>query len=248
VFVVRSKLWCIVLLWLACSAALASASTHALALASDANDRQVDVYCGPRCAQFILKYFDRLVDDDLFALIQEMQSADPTSGMSMRAIEIALNRRHIYTIAVRVRPENLSQCTWECPIVVHLQREGKTDAGLGHYIVWLPTSDNESAHLWLGLRGIKQVDYDSFTKTMSGVMLLTSDKPIDTTVVRSSLFSDGRYNCRWIVISLAVSLVLAMSCKLRYANNVAQQLVRRIGAMLRHIPASYAFFSNRVRP
>ncbi len=132
-----------------------------------------DLVCGPRCAQFILRHYG--IDADLIDLVREIQWPTLEDGATLAAVDQALRARGVHTRALRMGPT--SRLSWSHPVLLHLTGE---TAG-GHFVVWLPDSTENTAHVWIGLAGVQSGRFDSLRKRMSGAILLTSPTPIEST-------------------------------------------------------------------
>jgi hypothetical protein len=149
-----------------------------------------DAVCGPRCVQFLLKWYQ---DEkaDLVDLVREIQWPDLESGCTLDAIDRALRKRGIHTFAMRIQPE--ARLQWPHPAVVHLksQKAADTPPRVGHYVVWLPGSSRVKASVWQGLSGVKTYRNRLLEERRSGAVLLTSPIAIDdpeAALAKRSLF------------------------------------------------------------
>ncbi|MEO2031569.1 MAG: cysteine peptidase family C39 domain-containing protein [Planctomycetaceae bacterium] len=150
--------------------------------------RELDVFCGPRCLEFVLEYYGQ--KETFTDLVREIQWPDVERGCSMLALKTSLGRRDVYSVALRRSPGTILD--WNMPAIVHLHRNG--DSPLGHYVVWLPSSTSRTTRIWNGIHGLQEVPIDEFLSEMSGVVLLTSPAPVEdcsSVFVRSTRF--GRF-------------------------------------------------------
>ena len=130
-----------------------------------------DFVCGPRCVQYVLRNYgvqSRLVD-----LVREIQWPAIEDGATLDSLERAFNSRSISTCAITIAPG--CQLNWPYPVIVHLK---ETDGQLGHFVVWLPTSQRSMADVWTGLDGIQRGSAFKLAAKMSGAVLLTANMPI----------------------------------------------------------------------
>gem|GEM_PF-5637415 len=146
-----------------------------------------DFVCGPRCVRFLLDYFSR-PKETLTELVQDMQWPEIEAGSSLAEIESALNARKIYTTAMKLSSDAV--LAWEHPVIVHLEKG--VDDSLGHFVVWLPGSDERVCNVWNGVTGVQTGQWKQLRTKMSGYVLLTSPNAIAENalvVKRSTLFS-----------------------------------------------------------
>jgi ABC-type bacteriocin/lantibiotic exporter with double-glycine peptidase domain len=158
-----------------------------------------DIVCGPRCVQFVLKYYG--IEEDLIDLVREIQWPDLERGASLDSLEMALRMRGIETRAMRLGSRGVLKSPH--PVIMHLN--GKS-AG-GHYVVWLPSSSDSESHVWIGLAGVQVGPTLDLEKSRSGAILLTSPTPI----TRTDDAITGAFGLPAWVISLNAAL-LACSC------------------------------------
>lgn len=137
-----------------------------------------DYYCGPRCVDYVLKFFAKNSEHSLYDLVNSMHDSGNDSGSPLTFVEHELNQRGVYTQGVKIDPLELSQIAWKYPIILHL-KTSSAGSGTGHYVVWLPNSSFEHADIWDGLNGIVNTDYSSLSSRMSGMALITSTQLID---------------------------------------------------------------------
>lgn len=124
--------------------------------------------CGPRCVQAILEHYGQHVE--LVPLIGEMQGGLPEQGCSLRDVQDALERRHIYCLALQT--DALSFPEWPNPVIVHYKQDhfAILEETNGVYAKTRDGVDMEPAWQLIPKVMLKQ----------SGALLLTSDSPIQT--------------------------------------------------------------------
>jgi hypothetical protein len=132
-----------------------------------------DLVCGPRCVQYLLRYFGK-GDDELKDLVREIQWPNIEAGSSLSALEAALNKRGVFTRSLLISPQ--SRLCWRYPVLVHLPGDG--DQALGHFVVWLPSSDILHDRIWSGLDGVRSPSPARHAAVRSGAVILTSPTPI----------------------------------------------------------------------
>ncbi len=125
-----------------------------------------DVVCGPRCVQYVLQHYG--IDSDLIDLVKETQS-DFEAGASLATLDDALRRRGVFTAALKLSPNAILQ--WPQPVLMHLSPETE---GMGHFVVWLPTTDGSRSQVWNGLSGTQTGLESVLSKKRSGYVLLTA--------------------------------------------------------------------------
>lgn len=172
-----------------------------------------DVVCGPRCVQFLLRWYDK-GDEDLIALARELQWPELEAGASLQGIQVALENRGIHTYPMRVSPAATLQ--WSHPVLLHLHRGTDSDDGraLGHYVVWLPSSTGADHDVWNGLAGTSTRPRRHVEGRMSGAILLTSPFPITdpSQAVRRNVFPWTF--CLGLVFAAGGTIVLAGRARL----------------------------------
>jgi ABC-type bacteriocin/lantibiotic exporter with double-glycine peptidase domain len=129
-----------------------------------------DLVCGPRCVQMILSYYGQEVD--LMELVKEIQWPELEKGSSMADLQRALNKRGIYTYAMKMSAD--ARLNWRHPVIAFLPANGK----LGHFAVRMPAVEENMENLWLGI-GTAQAVRSEDLAPMCEVMLLTSGSPIE---------------------------------------------------------------------
>jgi len=145
---------------------------HATALRRS-REAEPDMFCGPRCVQFVLEHFGQR--EDLRPLVQEIQDRDWRRGSTLAALQLALERRGLYTTALRVGAR--SRVDWPTPVIAHLNPQ--TATGLGHFVVLLPGGGDGGLRVWCGLAGVQPVSCKQFSGLWSGAVILTSEVPIE---------------------------------------------------------------------
>ena len=173
------------------------------------NERRLNnVVCGPRCVQFVLKQFDQEVE--LIDLVREMQWPQLTEGATTASIVAALEKRGAFAKIIHVNPKT-AVFVWNYPVILHLKPDG--DESLGHFVVRMPQSTNDTIIIVDGLAGVYSKPYNEFYKRMSGVILLCSPTPISDDAV-------GVYHrivlWHWSVGLIGLVFCIAFFCR-RYA-------------------------------
>lgn len=136
-----------------------------------------DVVCGPRCLQYLLRHYG--IETELMDLVKETQS-DFEEGATLDALNEALRRRGVHTAALRL--PSTAVIRWPHPVLMHLKSD---DEGMGHYVIWLPTSERTQVHVWNGLAGIQTGSESRLAAKRSGVVLLTSQTEIEQPTMAS---------------------------------------------------------------
>lgn len=124
-----------------------------------------DFICGPRCTQYVLRYYG--IETDLAALVAEMQP-DASKGSSFADIVDALESRGIKTLPFHV--DSSATFSSSEPVILHLHM----DSGIGHFVVLLPQSDDDLRSVWVGLSGIAKVTPAELARSFTGAAILTS--------------------------------------------------------------------------
>lgn len=135
-------------------------------------DSKGDVVCGPRCVEFILKYYGKN-GVDLVDLVNEIQGEQVDRGATMERLKNALDARGMFTFAGEIPLGG--RLRWPHPVIVHLRSEDPR--GMGHYVVQLP-SEGGTAIVYSGLSGYQKGSEKDLAGRMSGHVLLTSPEPI----------------------------------------------------------------------
>ncbi len=170
--IARQTLFASCLLAAATAGRAAVAEQAARRVADDGSRQPIgDMFCGPRCVQYILDYYGR--HEDLLPLIEEIQERNWSEGSSLRSVEMALNRRGIQTAAITVG--RFAQVSWPRPVIIHLAGTGNS---LGHFVVDVTETPSSMARVWCGLTGVHSLSQAQLGKLRSGVILLTSEDRI----------------------------------------------------------------------
>jgi ABC-type bacteriocin/lantibiotic exporter with double-glycine peptidase domain len=161
-----------------------------------------DVICGPRCVQYLLRYYTK-PDVDIFDLVRECQWPDIEGGATLDSLARALGKRGVYTTALRTAPGAVIR--WPCPVLLHMGGDGP----IGHYVVWLPGSPPGTSRVWTGLDGVRTGPTSSLGRLRTGIVLLTSPGPIiDPTAAVENSVSAVTF-LLWGLTATAVSLIVA---------------------------------------
>lgn len=139
---------------------------------SQTNCAPSDWICGPRSVRYLLSFYGH--DEDLYALVKEIQWPDVSQGASLDSLARSLRKRGVYTSGVLLSDK--AGLTWDYPSLVHFRATG--ESGLGHFAVWMPSSDCTQTRLWSGLAGYEVMPTLEFNRVRSGEVLLTSPHPI----------------------------------------------------------------------
>lgn len=130
--------------------------------------------CGPRCAQYVLKWFG--TDVDLTELIAEIQGASIDRSADLGQVKAALVNHGVYVRAVKISPSAIGSLEWPGPLIVHYTA---TDKSAGHFVVIHPEkSDTAKLCVWDGLFGASLRPASEVAASASGVILLVSSHPI----------------------------------------------------------------------
>jgi hypothetical protein len=174
------------------------------------------VICGPRCVQFVLKHYGH--EESLTSLVREMQWPDQLKGSSVQQVEKALESRGVHVRSIQL--SNVGSFWPKCPAIVHLlEEDSEGDKGVeGHFVVVMPESDANDAVVWDGLWSTRREPWAKFSRKMTGVVVLTSDGPIDDVDAAVQLRA-GRSAwtvCLWAVLALGAIILIPMGpCLLR---------------------------------
>ncbi len=166
-----------------------------------------DLVCGPRCVQFVLNHYG--VKCELINLVREIQWPNYENGASVEDLRKALETHGVYTRAVHV--EGQLALAWQHPVVVCLRPLHDT-SDVGHFVVWLPSSNGEPEMIWDGLDGVMSLERGELPLNRMGTILLTSPEPILTLegVVRRGFWVQYQ---RMIVFSGLVIVTIALVMK-----------------------------------
>jgi len=133
-----------------------------------------DVICGPKCVREILRWYKK-EDEDIVRLVREIQYPEIWNGAALDKVAAALEKRKIHTFSMKIKPS--ARLVWQYPVIVHLNP--KPGEIIGHYVVWLPNSHDNSVQIYDGDKGIQEYGERTWSKERSGAVLLTSLKPIE---------------------------------------------------------------------
>lgn len=129
------------------------------------SDFERDRFCGPRCIQRVLRYYD--IHADLVDLIRVVRPGP--DGSSFLDLQRVLNHYGISTVAVDL--PNRALLEWDGPAIVAVAMRPSN-----HFIVWLPAKDAERPHLWDGSFNHPPTA-TAFLHRRTGPVLLTSATP-----------------------------------------------------------------------
>jgi Peptidase C39 family len=170
----------------------------------DAKTKAADFVCGPRCVQYVLRHFG--LSADLSDLIHEMQWPEIERGTNLVAIQEALQKRGVFTRAVRVGTD--VELRWPHPVIVHLSA---ADQEIGHFVVQLPSDEPGNAIVWIGLDGWVMGDKQKLAARRSGFVLLTAPEPILDPMSGFVVPDSGSRFRRWGLILATALATLALS-------------------------------------
>lgn len=165
-----------------------------------------DNICGPRCVQFVLQHYG--IDAELQDLVREMQWPELEKGATLDSMSQALERRGVHTCVLKVDPS--TRLAWRDPVIVHLQ--GAKEA-LGHYLVLLPGAASGEVDEYVEFTNVNHYPADAIRERMSGVVMLTSSKPIDDW---RSAMPEGRMSLSLTRLVLLVSSSLGILLLIRF--------------------------------
>jgi len=176
--------------------------------------------CAVRCVDFILQLYER--DRPPFQeLVREMAGPDPDSdsAMSMLSIQRSLENRNIATLAIYLPPA--ATLAWDHPAVVHFE---DSKYPMGHFAIWLPSSDDSQVHLWLadGIAAPVRMSRAEFDRHRTGYVLLASPHPIQPSsgLIEFTQFRRG-------LLPLVGLCVLIATVVLIIAGQLRKRLVTR---------------------
>jgi len=140
-----------------------------------AQERNIgDLICGPKCVQKILQIYGK-EDEDIIRLVREIQWPEIRKGSTLANVAQALEKRGIHTFAMQIKPS--ARIVWHNPVIVYLNP--KPGEEIGHFVVWLPESEEELVGIWDTNKGVQQKNERTWSKERSGGLLLTSLEPIN---------------------------------------------------------------------
>ena len=108
-------------------------------------------------------------------MIREMQWPDIHHGTSLKDLADALEKRGIFTSTLLV--SQYSRIVHSEPVIVHLKP--KSEGELGHFVVWLPSSNGRTVRYWNTDGKISEVNERKWREKGVDAVLLTSSRPID---------------------------------------------------------------------
>ena len=162
-------------------------------------DGKMDLYCGPRCVQRVLD--DYGYESDLLSLVKEIQWPVSSQGSRLDSLMAALESRGVYTKAIQVDKE--VQFRWTSPAIFQVMQ-----SGVSHYVVWLPPDNPaKAAKIWNpSFSG--QLTAKEIRMAWTGVVLLTSRKPISSRPVVGT--AQGRFSLFYTCVGFATVSFLFM--------------------------------------
>jgi hypothetical protein len=173
-----------------------------------------DLICGPRCVQMVLSHYGH--EEDLMALVKEIQWPELEKGSSLTDVGKALQKRGIHTYAMRLAPN--AQLCWRSPAIVFLKGNGP----LGHFAVWLPGAQVGMDTLWLGMGKSQTARSVDLAQWCSAVLLTASEPILDPNLaVRAEPNNFSALAVGAVVMALAAGLlVVAFRRKARRSEKV----------------------------
>jgi ABC-type bacteriocin/lantibiotic exporter with double-glycine peptidase domain len=158
-----------------------------------------DTACGPRCARYLLQYYNHAAPD-LPALTRQLQWPDVHRGTSVARLQQFLQSYGVHTKAVHL-PANALPIT-KTPWVARMTARGHETEG--HFVVVLP--GDSLTHLTICDDGFSHtMPRWEFSDLSSGVALLTWQDESDATPGVGSLILD-EILFRAAIFALAISL------------------------------------------
>jgi hypothetical protein len=113
---------------------------------------------------------------ELLDLIRETQGDAIAKPASLRDIAHALERRGIFTAAIRVARQDVPRISWPGPAIVHFSDER---GSAGHFVVLEPQrGDAGDLRIWDGLHGSLRASNRELAAAASGAVLLTAREEI----------------------------------------------------------------------
>jgi ABC-type bacteriocin/lantibiotic exporter with double-glycine peptidase domain len=167
-----------------------------------------DTICGPKCVRFLLDYYGK-EQEYIIRLVREIQYPELFEGATLSKVAEALEKRGIYTFAMKIKPS--ARLVWKYPVIVHLYP--RSEEQIGHYVVWLPDSQDNNVRIWNGDQGIQNHQERIWSQERSGAVLLTSPEPITkpgkaVKWVGLPFYDVGCVTFAWIVFLSGVGLVI----------------------------------------
>lgn len=132
---------------------------------SDATD---GINCGPRCVNFVMKWYG--MESNLIDVITQIEGQATSQGYSLADLGDELDRHGMHTKVVKTNSRNM--VSWQEPMIAHLK--SVDERGLAHFVVVLPESRDGQVVYWDGVSEVTQVSFREFLSKCSGYMLVTS--------------------------------------------------------------------------
>lgn len=170
----RLVVWAVLLSWALCSASQGVASLTA----SETDGSAQYGRCGPMCASYVLRHFNKQDRTELAEIVSEIEQTCYGTETHLAAIAGYLHSKGVYTKGITARSGCLPN--WPHPVIVHLrsQREG----GMEHYVVLLPGDSRSKRIIWDGPGPLQEVSAWKLASDISEGALLISPVPIPETV------------------------------------------------------------------
>ncbi len=140
-------------------------------IAPGKDDSSIDVICGPRCVQRILRYFGK-PEEELYDIVREIQWPDTEAGATLLSVATALERQGVRTYAMKM--PRTSELAWPHPVIMHIDGDSRG----GHYILWYPPTADGLHRVWTGPEGWVKGPWEEVTRGRTGSVLLTAPSPI----------------------------------------------------------------------
>jgi len=148
-----------------------------------------DGYCGPRCVQFILNYYNH--DVGLLELIDRITPEHEWRGMSVAEI-IALFQQ--YDVPARaVKSSSVDDLSPVLPVIAHLH---DAETGREHFVVVLGTQE-DSVCVWDGLIGVQDTKIELFDINNSRIAIL----PILSESSKKAFSSKPKVSMGWKLLT-----------------------------------------------
>lgn len=181
-------------------------------MASDAGQSQISfqvsnhMVCGPRCIEYLQKYYNR-PQDDLITIIRETHVSSIDRGATSTSIVQKLNESGIHVFPMKIEKNVFLK--WNNPVILHLTSTGENeDESIGHYVIWLPESDSQNSLIWDGLKKVYSLPTEELMKKSSGAVFLTSLDTIHHPQNAIGEYSSHSNNCILVTIFISVTFFL----------------------------------------
>ncbi|SIO67219.1 Peptidase C39 family protein [Singulisphaera sp. GP187] len=132
-----------------------------------------DKYCGERCLEFLLKFYN-IPGPDLIELILQMQSQEVDGLLTFKALRGKMQDFNLYAMPICCK--SVEDIEWHEPVILQLSKPNN----IKHFVVWIRNKRSGRGTMWDGLLGGFEMDATEVDKTFTGFALLTSADPIDS--------------------------------------------------------------------